>query len=95
MHEYPADVYPNFPEAQWKIEKLDLPVECYNALKRTGIEYIGDILDWVSRVLDAMTSGSFRMSASCYPIIFRSLLAFDNCPMREDMEKRLAKWDEQ
>jgi len=86
---YPPDGYPDFLEAQWKVEKLNLPRECYNALKRTGIEYIGDVLDFGKRIVSGGSIGTLRMDGACYSIILRALLSIESCPMREEFESWL------
>jgi len=88
---YPIDRYSDFPEAQWKIEKLNLPIECYNALKRTGIDYIGDVLDFGLRIVSGGSIGTLRMDGACYGTILRILLSIDSCPMREEFEHWLSE----
>lgn len=85
--------YPDFPEAQWKIEKLNLSIKCYNALKRTGIEYVGDLLDVYARYrLDPMTMSWLRIE--CISPVFRNLIAIEDCPWHKEIEEWVVKWIE-
>jgi hypothetical protein len=84
--------YPDFSEAQLSIDELNLPYECSNALRRTGIELIGDVLDVIARIFLAGGMGAPRMSPQCYPIVLRTLLSVDGCPMREEMQQWLDEW---
>jgi len=74
--------YPDFPDADTHIDALNLPLECSNALKRVGVEYIGDVLDIFARLPD---SGPW-MNVRCYVILFCAILQYENCPWRDDIE---------
>ena len=84
--------YPGFPDAENKIDTLNIPQECLNALKRTGIEYIGDVLDVYVRInIGAAMDGFPRMSSVCYSVIFREIIVLDGCPWRDEIEDWLVK----
>lgn len=83
--------YTDFPEAQLSIDELNLPEECSNALRRTGIELIGDVLDVFARIPNVAGP---RMSSNCLSVIFRNVLSIDGCPMAEEIEKWLVEWVE-
>lgn len=82
--------YPEFPDANKSIEELNVPVECINAMKRVGIEYVGDMLDVFAR----LPGPGFRMSSSCYSQVFREIVSLDRCPWRNEIEKWLVDWVE-
>lgn len=87
--------YQGFPCADESIDILQLPVECSNSLKRTGIEHVGDILDMYARIrTDTAIVNGIRMSLECYSTVFRKLIAIDCCPWRNEVETWLIKWVE-
>jgi len=85
--------YPGFSYADESINVLNIPENCMNVLKRTGIEYIGDLLDVYARYrLDPMSISGF--SVKCISPIFRELITIDGCPWRDEIEEWLVKWVE-
>jgi len=62
--------YPDFPDASKSIEELSVPDECMKAMKRVGIQYVGDMLDVYAR----LPGHGFRMSLKCYSLVFREII---------------------
>lgn len=85
------DIYPDFPDANTSIDTLRVPEECINAMKRLGIEYVGDMLDVYARL---PLPSHVRMSSKCYSQVFRKIIALDGCTWRDEIEKWLVDWVE-
>lgn len=85
--------YPNFPSANKSIDDLNLPGECLKGLQRTGIEYIGDVLDIYARSRSGGATGALRISLKCYSIIFRKIISLEGCPWQDEIEDWLIRTD--
>ena len=72
--------YPDFPDANTSVDTLHIPEECMKAIKRSGIEYIGDMLDVYARVGAGVMDGFPRMSSKCISLIYREIITLEGCP---------------
>lgn len=83
--------YPDFPCANNSIDDLDIPDECLQMLKRTGLEYIGDLLDVFARIHTSigLMDGFPRMNAKCYAATVRALVEFGCWPWPEESSRWL------
>lgn len=90
-----SDIYPNFPSANKSIEDLNIPDECLKGLRRTGIEYIGDVLEVYQRNRNpSLMDGFFpRMSRKCRSIIYRQIISLEGCPKQDEIKNWLVKLD--
>ncbi len=86
-------LYIDFPDANTSIETLDVPEECITAMKRFGIEYIGDMLD-VYRRMPIGVDVLARMGSDCISQVYREIITFSDCPWRGEIENWLVKWVE-
>lgn len=87
------DRYPDFPDANTSIDTLNVPDECITAMKRFGIEYVGDMIDVYGRMpigVDVLV----RMGSKCISHVFREIIVMEGCPYHDDIEKWLVEWVE-
>ena len=86
--------YPDFPCADTPIDDFDIPDECRRKLIRTGIEYIGDVLDVYARIHEGPPMDGFPlMGDECYTVIVQKLIAIDCWPWPEETARWLETED--